>query len=279
MHHDTSSLARIVRWPFHLRWPRSENVEAVQTRARYEMVRLERGLVVLEVIVGIAPLIGLIGTVSGLIHVFESLVERGRGRCEEDRLGHFGSAERHHFRSGHRGRDPDRVCLFFEKGGSVLGRDGIARDRFAFKMLLRPRGRGNSCDAADRARARAGRSVIRGMKFAVRKKRAPRSLLFRWSTFWSSCSFSSSSRPRLKRSAEVQINLPESKTARTSPRNRSTLVSTIDLDDEIKLDGKIVDPEAGAGGAGFAADAQVLARVAGRQEGLVRRHYQSDGRA
>ena len=57
----------------HLRWPRSENVEAVQTRARHEMVRLERGLVVLEVITGIAPLIGLIGTVSGLIHVFASL--------------------------------------------------------------------------------------------------------------------------------------------------------------------------------------------------------------
>jgi biopolymer transport protein ExbB len=57
----------------HLRWPRSENVEAVQTRARHEMVRLEKGLVVLEVITGIAPLIGLIGTVSGLIHVFASL--------------------------------------------------------------------------------------------------------------------------------------------------------------------------------------------------------------
>src|SRR3954471_3045721 len=72
--HDSSSLARIVRVALgHLRWPRSENVEAVQTRARYEMVRLERGLVVLEVIIGIAPLIGLIGTVSGLIHVFANL--------------------------------------------------------------------------------------------------------------------------------------------------------------------------------------------------------------
>src|SRR5205807_7447754 len=72
--HDPSSLARILRVALaHLRWPRAENVEAVQTRARYEMVRLERGLVVLEVIVGIAPLIGLIGTVSGLIHVFASL--------------------------------------------------------------------------------------------------------------------------------------------------------------------------------------------------------------
>jgi biopolymer transport protein ExbB len=74
VHHDASSLARIVRVALqHLRWPRADNVEAVQTRARYEMVRLERGLVVLEVIVGIAPLIGLIGTVSGLIHVFASL--------------------------------------------------------------------------------------------------------------------------------------------------------------------------------------------------------------
>src|SRR5690242_11298425 len=74
VHHDTSSLARIVRVALsHLRWPRADNVEAVQTRARYEMVRLERGLVVLEVVIGIAPLIGLIGTVSGLIHVFASL--------------------------------------------------------------------------------------------------------------------------------------------------------------------------------------------------------------
>src|SRR5260370_1760945 len=74
VHHDPSSLARIVRVALaHLRWPRADNVEAVQTRARYEMVRLERGLIVLEVIFGIAPLLGLIGTVSGLIHVFESL--------------------------------------------------------------------------------------------------------------------------------------------------------------------------------------------------------------
>lgn len=74
VHHDPSSLARLVRVALqHMRWPRSDNVEAVQTRARYEMVRLERGLVILEVVVGIAPLIGLIGTVSGLIHVFASL--------------------------------------------------------------------------------------------------------------------------------------------------------------------------------------------------------------
>jgi biopolymer transport protein ExbB len=71
---DTSSLAGVVRTALqHLRWPRAENIESVQTRARRELVRLERGLIVLEVVTGIAPLIGLIGTVSGLVHVFSGL--------------------------------------------------------------------------------------------------------------------------------------------------------------------------------------------------------------
>ena len=74
VHHDPSSLARIARVALqYLRAPRSENIEAVQTRARHEMVRLEKGLIVLEVIVGIAPLLGLIGAVSGLVHVFSHL--------------------------------------------------------------------------------------------------------------------------------------------------------------------------------------------------------------
>ena len=71
---DPSSLARIARVALqHLRAPRSENVEAVETRARHEMVILERGLIVLEIITGIAPLLGLIGAVSGLVHVFSHL--------------------------------------------------------------------------------------------------------------------------------------------------------------------------------------------------------------
>lgn len=71
---DNSSLASVVRTALqHLRWPRAENIESVQTRARRELVRLERGLIVLEVVTGIAPLIGLIGTVAGLVHVFSGL--------------------------------------------------------------------------------------------------------------------------------------------------------------------------------------------------------------
>lgn len=71
---DDSALARITRVALqHLRAPRSENVESVETRARHEMVILERGLIVLEIITGIAPLLGLIGAVSGLVHVFSHL--------------------------------------------------------------------------------------------------------------------------------------------------------------------------------------------------------------
>src|SRR5213595_3734513 len=35
----------------HLDWPKAENADALQTRARHEIARLERGLVVLEIIV------------------------------------------------------------------------------------------------------------------------------------------------------------------------------------------------------------------------------------
>lgn len=74
VHHDSSSLARIARVALqHLRAPRAENIEAVETRARHEMVVLQRGLIVLEIITGIAPLLGLIGAVSGLVRVFSHL--------------------------------------------------------------------------------------------------------------------------------------------------------------------------------------------------------------
>lgn len=58
-------------------WPREENADALQTRARYEIARLERGLVILEIVVGIAPLLGLVGTIYGLIILFGGMVETG----------------------------------------------------------------------------------------------------------------------------------------------------------------------------------------------------------
>ena len=61
----------------HLEWPKTDNVDALQTAARHEIVRLERGLVVLEIIVGIAPLLGLVGTIVGMIAVFGDVGQSG----------------------------------------------------------------------------------------------------------------------------------------------------------------------------------------------------------
>jgi len=48
----------------------------VQSRARREISRLERGLVVLEIIVGIAPLLGLVGTIVGMIALFGDIGQK-----------------------------------------------------------------------------------------------------------------------------------------------------------------------------------------------------------
>ena len=60
-----------------LDWPKEENADALQTRARHEIVKLERGLVVLEIIVGIAPLLGLVGTILGMMAAFADVGTAG----------------------------------------------------------------------------------------------------------------------------------------------------------------------------------------------------------
>ena len=61
----------------HLDWPKADNVDTLQTAARHEIVRLERGLVVLEIIVGIAPLLGLVGTIAGMMTLFGDIGQTG----------------------------------------------------------------------------------------------------------------------------------------------------------------------------------------------------------
>lgn len=69
-----SALARVLGTLLqHLTWSRAEAVEAVQTRARHEVARLESGLVILEITTGIAPLLGLLGTLSGLVGIFAAV--------------------------------------------------------------------------------------------------------------------------------------------------------------------------------------------------------------
>ncbi len=61
-----SALGRIVTFAKE----RDESPSALIAFARLEVNRMERGLFLLEVVVGAAPLLGLLGTVTGLTQVF-----------------------------------------------------------------------------------------------------------------------------------------------------------------------------------------------------------------
>jgi biopolymer transport protein ExbB len=75
-----SPMARLIQFAHrHLDLSKEENENALQTRARQEIVRLERGLVVLEIVVGIAPLMGLVGTIYGMMTLFGGLGQSGLG--------------------------------------------------------------------------------------------------------------------------------------------------------------------------------------------------------
>jgi biopolymer transport protein ExbB len=75
---NPSPLGRLlIQTADHLDWPKAENVSSVETSARHEIVRLERGLVILEIIIGIAPLLGLVGTIIGMMTLFGDLGQTG----------------------------------------------------------------------------------------------------------------------------------------------------------------------------------------------------------
>ena len=49
------------------------DADALKAFGRYHVARLERGIYILDIIVGAAPLLGLLGTVVGLIQVFSGI--------------------------------------------------------------------------------------------------------------------------------------------------------------------------------------------------------------
>jgi biopolymer transport protein ExbB len=57
--------------------PREELEQTIENAALYEMGRLERGLVVLATVANVAPLLGFLGTVTGMIRSFDALAEQG----------------------------------------------------------------------------------------------------------------------------------------------------------------------------------------------------------
>jgi biopolymer transport protein ExbB len=63
---DRSVVGRII----HFYQSRQTDAESLKAYARLEISRMERGIFLLEFVIGAAPLIGLLGTVTGLTQVF-----------------------------------------------------------------------------------------------------------------------------------------------------------------------------------------------------------------
>lgn len=63
------------------RLPREELKEILTDQGRQEAHRLEKGLTILETIAGIAPLLGLLGTVIGILKVFNVISVMGVGQA------------------------------------------------------------------------------------------------------------------------------------------------------------------------------------------------------
>lgn len=57
--------------------PKEDIEKTIENAALYEMGRLERGLTVLATIANVAPLLGFLGTVTGMIKSFDALAEAG----------------------------------------------------------------------------------------------------------------------------------------------------------------------------------------------------------
>ena len=77
---DTTVLGRLVQAVFaHASLPKTENVEAMQALARQIVGRMERGLTTLSLIAELGPLLGLLGTVIGMVNLFEDVAKKGLG--------------------------------------------------------------------------------------------------------------------------------------------------------------------------------------------------------
>lgn len=62
--------------------PNGELTGLVSEQGRQEVRSLEKGLIILETIAGIAPLLGLLGTVLGMIKVFTVVSQQGVGQAQ-----------------------------------------------------------------------------------------------------------------------------------------------------------------------------------------------------
>jgi len=87
---DRTVLGELIRAVFqHEKMAKHENVEAVQAIARQIVGRVERGLTTLSIIAEISPLLGLLGTCSGMVKLFVDVSQHGLGEPAQISRGIF----------------------------------------------------------------------------------------------------------------------------------------------------------------------------------------------
>lgn len=57
----------------------AHQIETLNAAGRREVEKMERGLIILEIVANISPLIGLLGTVLGMVTVFDAITVQGLG--------------------------------------------------------------------------------------------------------------------------------------------------------------------------------------------------------
>lgn len=73
-----SSLARLAAVAINNRTKSAQDInDAVQTAARHEVLQLSSGMAALDVVIVVAPLLGLLGTASGLSFLFQEMGRSG----------------------------------------------------------------------------------------------------------------------------------------------------------------------------------------------------------
>ena len=78
--HARGAFARIAEELIQMRHlTHAQLLETMHAVGRTHVGRLERGLTLLEIIAGISPLIGLLGTVLGMVSVFDAITAEGLG--------------------------------------------------------------------------------------------------------------------------------------------------------------------------------------------------------
>ncbi|MBN1782060.1 MotA/TolQ/ExbB proton channel family protein [bacterium] len=83
LEHQDSAFINIVRTALeHHQEPIEEIRETIIDQGRREARLLEKGLAILETVAGIAPLLGLLGTVLGMIKVFDVISKSGLGQTQ-----------------------------------------------------------------------------------------------------------------------------------------------------------------------------------------------------